>query len=248
MAAQITGFQEELRQAQEGIVAETEAREAVTGAAAEECRAGDADLNSGDDGAENAAGAENTYSHHGKSASGGTPAMRTAGGGHVPAGAKNQPFARHSKAPVRKPPTSKAKGRSTGPGPVESVSDGDEMCSESSEGGESDDEMDDESGSSDSESEDSGDDWGAGRAKAAYAPGKDAGLTPRRSLRSNSSSPEKASRSTASEKVAKNGSAKAVKAIAKGRVHKKATTGKHSGGKVRARPTAKAVRGQRVVG
>eukprot|EP00892_Ulva_mutabilis_P004491 jgi/Ulvmu1/2413/UM133_0014.1 len=236
MAAQISGFQQELRQAQESIASETEAREA----AAETARAAEAGTSDGDGaGAENAPGAEN----------GRRPAPAVHKLAPVTGGGSRSPVASDKKAvsgsvrpraSAKAPPRNARGGKKARQAPVQSSDDSKEAEGSEAAGAGSDDEMDG-SGDSDSESEgeDSGDDWGRGRARAVASPAGADVARAREKLRSSSRSPEKLKAGVsggARGRAGKGAAGGAARSTAKGRVQKKAVAGKRGakGGRSRA--------------
>lgn len=242
MAAQISGFQQELRQAQESISAETEAREAAEMARAMDTVNGvTGGASDGDrvEGVENAPCAENGQDMRGAAA--GKAAARTTGGSREALLGKRKAVRQQPKPPAPKTSPSKVRGSNKALGVTAGSINNGKLDEENSDDQdvEADDEMHDGSSGSGSEDDDSGDDWGVRRAKAVPSPGRAEVATARQKLRSSSRSPEKAESTGGRGKATKDTApSKVVKATTTGRVQKKAAAGKQGAGK----GSAKAVR------
>lgn len=208
MAAQIAGFQEELRQANESIAQEVHAREAAEAAPATAMPVAPP------------AAAKGTGENRAASAAG---AVSRKGAGEVVA---RQPAVKKQKAAPKQVPKKPVAKKAEPPTESEDSSMGGSKENDQGSDDESDDDM-----SASSDSEDSGEDWGAGRSSARYTPQRAAAGAAREKLRSSSRSPKKR-RSTSSspqklqpvnrKKVSgKPLSGKGMKGTAKGRVKKK---------------------------
>lgn len=231
MAAQIAGFQEELKQANEKIAAEVQAREAADAApAAASTPAGTRILADSSDGDENrAANVPGGGLRKGKgcqnSSEDGAGVQSSMPGSGQPACKKHKTSAQKTTRPV-KPAVSKkvdvaahdadtTSGESAGSG-HECESDGDDDMSASTEGS----------------CEDSGDDWGSRHARSRTTPQRAAAGIARQKLRSSSRSPEKPKSSTRSPaKVAADGRGRiALKTSAKKALPGKRTKTRAKGG------------------